>query len=155
LWRDSQDPLSKDPSYTILYEQSLDIPRELFQTFIEDWNEVYLKDRAFLSRIAASLPTKAAVVTDESSYREFTEALVEASSEIKGPVSELRRVIDGNSPVSSAKLYFEELRNRAKLTASARRGSSRRRDEDSSEDEGEIVEEDTPENGEEEDPAFL
>lgn len=155
LWRDSQDKLGKDPSYTILYEQSLDMPRELFQRFIEDWNEVYLRDRLFLSKIAASLPTKAAFVTDETSYRQFTEALVEASSEIKGPVSELRRIIDGNSPVSSAKLYFEELRNRAKLTASARRGSSRRRDDDSSEDEGEIVEEDTPENGDEEDPAFL
>lgn len=142
LWRDSQPLLIHEPSYRSLSEQEPQAPREIFERFVEDWNNTYLSDRATLSRLVGFLRTKADFVTDETSYEEFVDALMEVSSSYDGANSDVKQIINDNSPVSSTKLYFDELKNRAKLAVQARRGSMRRRDEESSEDEGEIVEED-------------
>lgn len=140
LWRDSQPLLYQDPSYAPLSDQDPQAPREMFQRFVDDWNSVYLGDRQTLSQLAAYLPKKSAFVNDETTYDEFVRALIDVSSKSNEQNMEIRRIVDERSPISSARLYFDELKNRAKLAATARRGSSRRRDEESSEDEGEIDE---------------
>ena len=138
LWRDSQSLLSQEPSYIALLKHDSHAPRELFQRFVDGWNHTYLKDRGFLSRLVGYLPKKAATVTNETIYDGFVQALLDVSSSSSELVEEVQRIIADQSPVSSAKLYFDELKNRA--MASARRGSLRRGGEESSEDEGEIVE---------------
>uniref|UniRef100_A0A7S3LCE3 FF domain-containing protein n=1 Tax=Amphora coffeiformis TaxID=265554 RepID=A0A7S3LCE3_9STRA len=140
LWRDSQSLLNQDPCSAPLSQQDPQAPREMFQRFVDDWNSAYLGDRRTLSQLAAYLPKKSAFVNDETTYEDFIEALLGVSSNDDELNMEIRRIVDERSPVSSAKLYFDELKNRAKLAATARRGSSRRPDEESSEDEGEIDE---------------
>jgi hypothetical protein len=84
------------------------------------------------------------IVKATMKYDEFTKALLDEAAVVSDLYNEARRIINRESPVSSARLYFDELVLRVKAAAGhgiARRSSLRRRDDDSSEDEGEIVEE--------------
>ena len=78
----------------------------------------------------------------DSQYDNFKEALLNSAAFSPDAYSDARRVINEEDPVSSAKLYFDEMVLKAKNGGAMlpkRRGYGRRAD-DSSEDEGEIVE---------------
>lgn len=142
-WRNVENILSETPAYGLVAAQDRDTPRDLFQDFIDDWNDLYRRDRIFLSRFAQPSSGIGVNVTNETSYDEFCRALLDAAAHAPDQYSDLRVVIKSENPVSSARVYFNELVNRVNEVAitamrrNNRRGSVR---DDSSEDEGEIVE---------------
>jgi pre-mRNA-processing factor 40 len=143
-WRTVEGLVAADEAFGHVREQDRESPREMFEEFVDEWNESYRRDRAFLSQLVHPTSNKDIVVTSTMQYDEFTKALLDEAADSSEMYSEARRIIGRENPVSSARLYFDELVLRAKGTTSSgatRRASLRRRDQDSSEDEGEIVEE--------------
>jgi pre-mRNA-processing factor 40 len=143
-WRTVEALVAADEAFGHVREQDMESPREMFEEFVDEWNESYRRDRAFLSQLVHPASNKDIVVTAAMKYDEFTKALLDEAADSSEMYAEARRIIGRESPVSSARLYFDELVLRAKGTTGSgatRRSNLRRRDEDSSEDEGEIVEE--------------
>ena len=147
-WRTSEEKISALDSFGPVQDQDRDAPREIFEDFLSEWNDNYSRDRSVLRQVmypkSGSSPVE---VTAETSYENFSQALMDVAANYPELGSTVRRIVHRSEPLSSARLYWQE------LTASAnggvndsvlvRRGSSSRRlvDNDSSEDEGEIVEE--------------
>jgi pre-mRNA-processing factor 40 len=143
-WRTVEGLVAADEAFGHVREQDRESPREMFEEFVDEWNESYRRDRAFLSQLVHPASNKDIVVTSAMKYDEFTKALLDEAADSSDMYSEARRIIGRENPVSSAQLYFDELVLRAKGTngsGATRRSNLRRRDQDSSEDEGEIVEE--------------
>jgi len=154
-WRNIEDAVSAHDSFGPVQAQGREAPREMFEDFVDDWAEDYRRDRSFLSRLA-SVSTKASrvEVTVDTSYEDFTKGLLDLAAHSPEQYSDVRRVLNREEPVSSARLYFNELVLRAKEAAElaaksfrakvgyggrgGRRGSSK--EAESSEDEGEIKE---------------
>lgn len=157
-WRNVEDVLSSDPSFGPVQAQEREAPREIFEDFVDDWNDGYRRDRVFLGRLVGN--KKGIDVTVDTKYEDFTKKLLEAAAYSPDVYSDARRVLNREEPVSSARLYYDELVSRAKEKAEAvaksfarsKRGkyggqAARRASavagggqEESSEDEGEIVE---------------
>jgi len=143
-WRAVEELVAGDDTFGPVREQDRESPRELFEEMVGEWNESYRRDRAFLSQLVHPNSNKEMIVKATMKYDEFTKALLDEAAVVSDLYNEARRIINRESPVSSARLYFDELVLRVKAAAGhgiARRSSLRRRDDDSSEDEGEIVEE--------------
>ena len=142
-WRNAENLLSESPEFRLVVAQDRDTPRELFQDFIDDWNDVYRRDRIFLTRFVQPSSGVGVNVTSETTYDEFCKTLLDAAAHSSEQYGHLRLVLKSDDPVSSARVYFNELVNRVNEVAitamrrNNRRGSVR---DDSSEDEGEIVE---------------
>jgi pre-mRNA-processing factor 40 len=144
-WRDIEGTISALPSYGPVHDQDREAPREIFEDFITEWNEAYRWDRSILSRFVYPETGKPLAVTSDTSYDEFTGAiLLSASAESPDACSQVRRIINRSEPVSSACIYLQEL---FLHNSSMNGGGSQRRavsvhrdDESSSEDEGEIIE---------------
>ena len=142
-WRNVEDLLSTEAPFGPVKGQNREAPRELFQDFIDEWNDVYRRDRSFLVRLAQPLSGKGVNVGNETTYDTFSKALLDAAAHSPEQYADVRRILKSENPVSSARLYFNELQVRTKEAAhtavkrSTRRGSVR---DDCSEDEGEIVE---------------
>ena len=119
-------------------EQGREVARELFEDFVYDWRESYRRDRSDLSR-AWERRAKGVELDAGLTAEEFGRVLLEICASDSSLYGEIRRMGsgEGGNPVSSVKLYFEELKGDSGGGA-VRRGS--RRDEESSEDEGEIKE---------------
>jgi pre-mRNA-processing factor 40 len=132
LWRDSQTALNESRVYSTLLERDPGAAREIFQMFMDGWNDAYLKNRSVLSQLVSYLPEKASSVTSETTYDDFVRALSNVSSCSQELAREVERILN-EKPISSAKVYFDELK--------IRRASIRREGEESS-DEGEIFEDD-------------
>jgi pre-mRNA-processing factor 40 len=144
-WRDVEETISALPSYGPVHDQDREAPREIFEDFIAEWNEAYRWDRSILSRFVYPETGKPLVVTSDTSYDEFTGAiLLSASIESPDVYSQVRRIINRSEPVSSACVYLQELilqNSSMNGGGSQRRAVSLHRDnESSSEDEGEIIE---------------
>ena len=142
-WRNVENLLSEFQPFQLVAGQDSDVTRELFQDFIDEWNGIYRRDRIFLARLVQPSSGIGANVTNETSYDEFCKVLLDAAAHSSEQYSHLRLIMKSEDPISSARVYFNELVNRVKEVAMTamrrnnRRGSVR---DDSSEDEGEIVE---------------
>lgn len=150
-WRGEVEELvSKDESFGPIQAQERNAPRELFEQFIEDWYEKYQRERSFLRRLLeSSMPNEGfdvpSIVTSETTFKAFKNLLTDESKHSSEKRDEAWHIINGEDPVSSARLFYKELLSRAKEvkrppvdTAESRRSSIK---DESSEDEGEIVEE--------------
>ena len=152
-WRTSEDVVAALDSFGPVQDQDRDAPREIFEDFLAEWNENYGRDRSVLRQLVYPKSNKQLVVTVDTKYEEFTKALLEAAVDYPDLGGKARRIIHRSEPVSSARVYLQELLANAKdLNGSvmARRGSSSRRLKDnnsSSEDEGEIVEDEEGKDG--------
>lgn len=145
-WRNVEDVVCEDPSYGPVEDQGQEVPREIFEDFVDDWNDDYKSDRSRLRDYWRKAKSKIKL-SAEMQYEDFTKALLDAVAESSDSYSTARRIVTRKEPVSSAKLYFDELLLEAKEGSSrSRRG---RKDDDSSEDEGEIIEDGEVEDGEE------
>jgi pre-mRNA-processing factor 40 len=144
-WRYVEESVSSHPSFSPVKAQDPEAPREIFEDFANSWNSAYLRDRTFLSQLVYPSAKSDVLVKADTTFEEFSRALLDRASESSSKYDATRGIINREAPVSSARLYFNELSMRAKGVpgpAFVRRGSSSRRgkDSDSSEDEGEIIE---------------
>jgi pre-mRNA-processing factor 40 len=145
-WRNIEDLVSLHASYRPLLTQNGDAPRKMFEEFANEWNSLYRRERTFLNQIVYPSSKEDVLVKKETTYEEFTNALLEkAASESSGQRQTTFDIIHRAAPVSSARLFFNELSLRARgvpVPPIVRRGSALRGiDDDSSEEsEGEIVE---------------
>ena len=110
---------------------------------MDEWIELYRRDRVFLARLVKPSTGPGINVTNETNYEEFTNALLDAAAHSSEQYSNLRLILKSEDPISSARVYLDELVNRVEEVAiTAMRRNKRRRlmRDDSSEDEGEIIE---------------
>jgi len=147
-WHYIEELVAADSSYAPVKEQDREAPREIFEDFMEEWSETYRRDRSFLSRLVNPASKQGISVKPETKYDDFCKALLDEAAHSPDLYSDTRAILSNDDPISSAKLYFDELVMRAKETLGT---ASRRRPlhEDSSEDEGEIIEDGEIKDGEE------
>lgn len=138
-WRTSEALLNKESTLEPLLQQERGMPQIAFDDFIEEWNSVYRRDRDFLSRLVSDAHPSIAVDQD-TTYETFNTNLLNQADESSVTRESIQSILDQAEPVSSAKLYFDELKLQSKSQPTVRRGSMRRHDYESSEDEGEIIE---------------
>jgi pre-mRNA-processing factor 40 len=139
-WRIIEEFVTVDGSFNAVLAQDRDAPREIYEEFIDTWDDIYRRERAFLSRFINPPDKKEINIDPETSFEDFSKLLLaeaEYSAELYG---DARRIINREDPVSSVRLYWEELVSRASHS-NGRQGAQRTSlQEDSSEDEGEIIE---------------
>ena len=147
-WRSVEEIVSADESFKLVQAQDRDSPHGLFEEFVEEWEDTYRRDRSFLSRLLQPPDKKEITVHASMSYDDFTKFLLDESAYSPEVYGDARRIISRDEPVSSARLYYDELIYRASDKNNAKRQAARRRaTEDSSEDEGEIIEDGEVEDG--------
>lgn len=143
-WRGIERLVESHSSFGPVQEQDREAPREMFEEYIDEWDEIYRRDRSFLSHLVHPSSNREILVTPEMKYDEFVKALMEEAKTSPQLLAETKRLTRADDPTTSASLYFKELVDRAKDKAALlpRRRSHGRRSlqEDSSEDEGEIIE---------------
>ena len=135
-WRSVEDKIASDPSYEPVLDQGRDIPMEIFNDFVDDWNEQYRRDRSTLSRVWES--NKKDIKLDEITGDDFSKKLLDCSANSPDVYADIRRM-SSNEPLSSITLFFNELKENS--GGNNARRNSLLNDNDSSEDEGEIKEE--------------
>lgn len=140
-WRDIEGIVVSDESFPHVQAQGRDAPRELYETFSDDWDLVYRKERAFLARVLDYYDRNGTAFKAGTTLEEFRDNLLKAAEHSVDMYGETRRIIQREDPVSSAQLYFEELTAAGNGSNSAQANRRRSLHYDSSEDEGEIVEE--------------
>jgi pre-mRNA-processing factor 40 len=140
-WRSVEELLSADESFKLVQAQDRDSPHGLFEEFMDEWGGAYRRERSFLSRLLHPSNKKEIVVKAGTTYDEFTKLLLDEAAYSPDVYGDARRIINREEPVSSARLYYDELISRASDSNNAKRNAVRRRSTvDSSEDEGEIIE---------------
>lgn len=137
-WRSIEELVSMDQAFILVEAQDRDSPRLLFEEFVGEWDDIYHHDRSFLSRLIQSSQKKELDIKSDTAYENFTKLLLELTSESQELYADTRQIINTEEPVSSARLYYDELISRA---SDLSRRILQQRQEDSSEDEGEIIEE--------------
>ena len=147
-WRDAERVIESENTYSLVLEQDREAPREIFEAFIEEWDDVYRRDCQFLSQLVHPTSNREILVTVDTKYDAFVKALLEEAKSSPHTLAEARRIMKASEPVSSARVYFNELAKVAieKHATPLRRGRNGARrasvDGSSSEDEGEIKEDD-------------
>lgn len=141
-WRNVEEFIVGLASYEPVKEQRREVPREILEDFVEEWDSLYRRDKSFLSDLVYPPSNKALVVSKDMAYETFTKALLDQAAYSADVYSTTRQILNHADPVSSARIYFKELIDKAKESsdASVRRQSRRRSQVESSEDEGEIIE---------------
>jgi pre-mRNA-processing factor 40 len=142
-WRSVETLISTLPSYIAVYDQGRQDPREIFEDFVCEWDDMYRRERAFLAQLVHPSSVAQIVVTPSTSFEDFRLMLLDAVDNSPDMSQELSRILDRCEPISSAQIYLEELLLESvdqNGTVAARRGNVWRRPDDSSEDEGEIIE---------------
>lgn len=139
-WRSVQELLGRHPSYDPVYAQRREGPRELFEDFLEEWNEEYRRERGVLLRAwgnAGKDVAKRQVVGDENlSLEEFRRQLLENASGVSDLYAEVRRILSKEDKLSTCILLYEEHVARASEENKVNDCGG----DESSEDEGEIIE---------------
>jgi len=139
-WREIEDFLVQEDSFKLAEGQDRDAPREIFESFVDEWAKIYRRERNFLSRLLRPPGRPDVVISAGTTFESFKKTITQESaysSEIK---NETFRIINREDPASSARLLFDELTAQTldvKQSGGSRRGSAK---DDSSEDEGEIIE---------------
>ncbi len=140
-WRSIEEIVTADEAFNPVLSQDRDAPREIFEEFVDEWDDIYRQERAILSRLINPSDKPEIIVNPETSLEDFVLLLVKEAEHTSESYGDTKRIVSREDPVSSARLYLEELVSRANHS-SIRPGSQRRASqEDSSEDEGEIIEE--------------
>lgn len=144
-WRNVEALIAADPSFAPVQAHERDSPREIFEDWINEWNEVYRRDRSFLSNLVHSSAKHALSVHAETPFDEYSRALLDQAAHSPELYSETRGILNREDPISSARLYFNELvstarDSQAKPLKRSKSGSRRGSADSSSEDEGEIRE---------------
>jgi len=139
-WRNCEELLATEDTFDAVKCQEKGTPRNMFEDFIDEWEDNYRSDKGFLNNLMAK--SKDFSVAPETKYEEFTKAILDAAAYSPDAYSDARRVINDEIPISSAKVIFDELVALAKSGSVRSRNNSygRRIADESSEDEGEIVE---------------
>ena len=142
---DLEPILRKEESFEVLLKVDSSRPKELFEDFVNSWNETYRDDRIFLSQVVRKMAEETGMNIKEkaTSYELFCSTLKEASSTEDSILKRVERIIENEfNPVPSSRLYFNELQQ---SSSGPRRRASQLTNQiadDSSEDEGEIAEDD-------------
>lgn len=141
-WRAVEDLVANDDASKAVTGQSPDAPIDLFEEFVDEWDDHYHRERSLLSELIDGQPLEAQpMVQLETPFKDFKKWLLDRAEISPSLFSEVKRVINREDPVSTARVYWEELVSKAKHATN--RGSQvNHPDESSSEDEGEIIEED-------------
>eukprot|EP00536_Pseudo-nitzschia_multiseries_P009492 jgi/Psemu1/297279/fgenesh1_pm.265_\ len=139
-WREIEEFVTPDDSFKLVEEQDRGTPRELFEVFIDDWDQVYRRERSFLLRLLHPPGKPDIVILSGTTFDNFKKIITEEAAYSSEIQDETARIIGSADPVSSARILYGELiaqSGSAKRHGSVRRGST---NDDSSEDEGEIIE---------------
>ena len=145
-WRNIEEELSVHKSFGPVNDQDKNKPRDMFEDFVYEWADDYRRDKSFLSSLMES--SKDVVINADSKFDDFKAMILKEAEYSSDAYANARRVINEEDPVSSAKLFFDEMVLKAKNNDSMiqnRRGPYGRRAAESSEDEGEIVEDEEEE----------
>lgn len=137
-WRNIEDMLASEESFKAVREQGRNEPQLIFDDYIDEWADIYQGDKAFLSDLLSK--SQDHMFQSDSKYEDFTKVLLDAAAPSPDSYRDVRRIIQEELPVSSAKLLFDEIIAVEKASKIRNRSSGRRITDDSSEDEGEIVE---------------
>lgn len=137
-WRNIEDLLASKETFKAVRDQGRNEPQLVFDDYIDEWADIYQGDKAFLSDLLSK--SKDNAFRADSKYEDFTKALLDAAAPSPDSYRDVRRIIQEELPVSSAKLLFDEIIAVEKASKIRNRTSGRRIADDSSEDEGEIVE---------------
>jgi pre-mRNA-processing factor 40 len=146
-WHTVEPLITADPSFAPVQAHDRESPREIFEDFVDEWNIVYRRDRSFLSNLSLSSSKQSLSVHPNMTYDEFSRALLDQAAHSPDLYGETRGILNREDPISSARLYFNELLSQARESqgqAAKRSKSGSRRGttaDSSSEDEGEIREE--------------
>ena len=139
-WRNVEEALTAEDAFGPVKEQDRNEPHNIFDDYVDEWGEAYHRDKAFMNSLVSK--SKGLAVNPDTKYEAFCKSLLDAAAYSPEAYSDVRRIVNEEIPVSSAKLFFDEL-----VAASGKAGLTRRPGpfgrkiaEDSSEDEGEIVE---------------
>lgn len=145
-WGDVEEFLALEPTYGPVVEQDRNVPRDLFDDFIAEWDSRYQTDRSFMVRLLNMVNGNGRMlmsVTVESTYDEFKEKLLSSSAPVAKDYQTSRHIMNTEDPVSHAKVFFNEITGKAKGTLLAPTRKATRLSstvDDTSEDEGEIIE---------------
>ena len=138
-WRNFEDILSAEETFGPVNEQDRSAPRDMFEDFVEDWADLYQRDKLLLKDLLSS--SKSGIMKSDTEYEEFKNALLKAAEYSPECYSDVRRIINREEPVSNSKVLFDELVVNAKEGVEDKhRKSVIGNGAESSEDEGEIVE---------------
>jgi pre-mRNA-processing factor 40 len=137
-WRAVEELLTQDESFALVLAQGRDIPRELFEEFAEEWNDSYRHERSFLARLVEQSGDVPMCITRETTFESFKDIIIKEASYSDDVQDEAFRIINREDPLSSAKLFYDELVSRS--ADNVKYGNARQSKEESSEDEGEIKE---------------
>jgi pre-mRNA-processing factor 40 len=137
-WRNIEDMLVSEETFKAVREQGRNEPQLIFDDYIDEWADIYQADKAFLSDLLSK--SKDTAFRADSKYEDFTKVLLDAAAPSPDSYRDVRRIIQEELPVSSAKILFDEIIAVEKASKIRNRCSGRRITDDSSEDEGEIVE---------------
>ncbi len=146
-WRNCEELLAAEDTFDAVRDQDRATPRNMFEDMVEEWEDVYRGDKAFLNSLLAKSKSSAFAAKTDAKYEDFTKVILDAAAYSPEMYSDARRVINEEvlvSSVCSAKLFFDEWVASGKSisgrgsrnTPYGRRGVTG----ESSEDEGEIVE---------------
>jgi len=142
-WSTIEELVHREPAFGPVQEQDRNAPRDLFEDFISEWNSRYQHDRSFMRRILSLQKRNgqtSKIFTTESTYDEFTERLLSSSAGVVMDYQESRLIINTEDPLSSAKIFFNELTKGISESPAQHHSSRALAVDDSSIDEGEIVE---------------
>lgn len=145
-WRMVEELLAPDESFLQVQAQGRDMPRELFEEFADEWDDRYRRERSFLARLMERSDGTFISIGSAATFEAYVDLVKQEASYSEDAQDEAYRVLNREDPVSSARLFYQELVSRP--ADSSKPGMSSRVEEESSEDEGEIKED-----GEEEDDA--
>jgi pre-mRNA-processing factor 40 len=137
-WRAVEELLTQHESFALVLAQGRDTPRELFEEFAEEWDESYRHERSFLARLVEQSGDAPFIFTRDTTFESFKNIIIKEASYSDDVQDEACRIISREDPVSSARLFYDELASRS--ADNVQYISSRQPEEESSEDEGEIKE---------------
>ena len=137
-WQAVVDFLMAEEAFDIVSGQDQDAPREIFEEFVRKWDDAYYRERALLSRLIDESWTAELFVKHDTSFLEFTQNLLARVERPSDLYSDIKGIINTEDPVSTARIYWEELVSKAQHVAHRQANHVDR--EESSEDEGEIFE---------------
>jgi pre-mRNA-processing factor 40 len=133
-WNLVQEKIAQDASYPPVYAQNREAPRELFEDFVDEWNDEYRRERAVLNRALGM--AKELKFDNKTGVEEFRKQILDASSPNPDLYAEVRRILTREDELSTCCLLYNERRDGIKNNG----GSQTLKEDESSEDEGEIIE---------------
>ena len=137
-WRAIVDFVKVEEAFDAVLGQDQDAPMEIFEEFVGEWDVTYRRERALLSKLIDESCSAEPFVKHDTPFEDFTQNLLTRAERPSDLYSDVKRIINREDPVSTARIYWEELVSKAHHAA--QRQGNQVDHEESSEDEGEIIE---------------